>query len=209
MRTRHSVVVQKPIELEGSNDLENPVCMSFEVLDRVRVDVYALPVWGRMMETLLPHMENLAAYLFQHEVGASYGKSTKHRFIVDCVLSNDAEIRILNVRYQGKDTATNVLSFPQESQRISPTLNVQYSKKGHEEEEPFLLGGVILAKETVYKEAQEQNKSVIHHCLHLILHGILHLLGFDHETACQAQEMETVEGQILALMHIPNPYSVC
>lgn len=104
---------------------------------------------------------------------------------VAVVFADDARLRGLNARFRGKDKATNVLSF---SDPVSPP------------------GGIALAFETVSAEAQVQNKSIINHSKHLILHGLLHLLGYDHETARGARLMEGLEIAILSDMGIPNPY---
>ena len=103
------------------------------------------------------------------------------------VLSDDAQVRILNRDYRDKDKATNVLSFPQ----TGP-----------------LLGDIILARETVEREAQEKNISFEAHLTHLIIHGWLHLQGYDHETDATAQEMEAIEIAALGKLGIDNPYQV-
>jgi probable rRNA maturation factor len=102
------------------------------------------------------------------------------------VLSSDAFIQVLNKQWRGKDKPTNVLSFPQE--------------------EPELMGDVILAFQTVKREADEQNKPFEDHTKHLIVHGILHLLGHDHEEDDEAEEMEALEIEILNALGVKNPY---
>ena len=109
------------------------------------------------------------------------------------VLSCDAEIRLLNRDYRGKDEATNVLSFPQ---HLSSELS------GIE-----MLGDIILALETVTMEAHRDRKSLASHLRHLVIHGVLHLLGYDHETEEKATEMERQEIEILARLGISDPYS--
>jgi probable rRNA maturation factor len=104
---------------------------------------------------------------------------------VAVVFADDARLRGLNARFRGKDKATNVLSF---------------GDPGNP------LGGIALAFETVLAEAKEQKKSFISHSKHLILHGFLHLLGYDHDTARGARLMEGLETAILSDMGIPNPY---
>jgi probable rRNA maturation factor len=110
-----------------------------------------------------------------------------------CVaLSDDATVRELNARYRGKDKPTNVLSFP--------------ALEGFGAAEPQSLGDIVLAQETVEREAAEQGIAAAHHLQHLVVHGLLHLLGFDHETDEEAQEMEGIEVEVLATLGIPNPY---
>ncbi|MCK5284722.1 MAG: rRNA maturation RNase YbeY [Alphaproteobacteria bacterium] len=103
------------------------------------------------------------------------------------VLADNAFIQDLNKNWRDKDNPTNVLSFPQEH--------------------PFILGDVILALETIQKEASEQKKSFNEHLTHLIIHGILHLLGHDHETKKEAKNMEALEIKILTAFNIKNPYA--
>ncbi len=105
---------------------------------------------------------------------------------VSIVLVDDAFIQTLNKQYRGFDKPTNVLSFPQDDDRH--------------------LGDVVFAYEKISREAVEQEKSFNDHLTHLVVHGVLHLLGFDHETDEEAAEMEGLEVDILAAMGLRNPY---
>jgi probable rRNA maturation factor len=115
---------------------------------------------------------------------------------VSVALLADAEVRSLNKAFRGKDTPTNVLSFP-----AAPAMHLP-----DESQEPVFLGDVALAYETVVREATEQEKPVQHHAAHLVVHGVLHLAGFDHENNADAERMEAAERQILGKFGIPDPY---
>jgi probable rRNA maturation factor len=119
------------------------------------------------------------------------------------VLADDALLRSLNHAYRGKDVPTNVLSFPfQEMPGAAPSKQL-----GPGAAEPRHLGDVVLAAETLRKEAAEQGTPPVHHLQHLVVHGLLHLLGFDHATEAQADVMERLEAQILATLGVPDPYA--
>jgi len=116
---------------------------------------------------------------------------------VSIVLSNDNAVRHLNADYRDADKATNVLSFPLWTAGESPVVA----------DMPIALGDVVLAYETVIFEAKDQEKTVQHHVAHLIVHGVLHLLGLDHIDATEADVMEAMEVQILATLGVPDPYA--
>lgn len=111
------------------------------------------------------------------------------------LLCDDAEMRRLNKEYRFKDKATNVLSFP---------APASMSLKGVMEH----LGDLALGFETCRQESVSQNKRFADHVSHLIVHGCLHLLGFDHENDQDAEEMEALERNILAEIGIADPYSL-
>lgn len=96
------------------------------------------------------------------------------------------ESRVLNQRYRGKDKPTNVLSFP-------------YG-------EPGALGDLVICAPVVNREAREQGKSPAAHWAHMVVHGVLHLRGFDHIQKAQARVMESTERAILARLSFPDPY---
>ncbi len=120
---------------------------------------------------------------------------------VSVVLSDDRELRILNKEYRGIDQATNVLSFPGE---------------GVDEDEdsftflgrPRMLGDILLAFETTQREAAAEGKALRDHVAHLLVHGALHLLGYDHERDADAEVMERLERDILEKMGIADPYEI-
>jgi probable rRNA maturation factor len=108
------------------------------------------------------------------------------------LLADDARVRAMNAQWRGKDTATNVLSFP--------ATPVPGPGQRH-------LGDIVVACETVEREAGEQDTPFDHHLVHLVVHGFLHLLGYDHMTDDEAEEMEQRERDILARLGIADPYA--
>lgn len=112
---------------------------------------------------------------------------------VSVILTDDAQIKALNARWRGQDKPTNVLAFPGGAARFATAG-------------PVLLGDVVLALETLQREAQAQAKPLAEHMSHLTVHGALHLLGFDHERADEAKIMESREIEILKQMGIRDPY---
>jgi probable rRNA maturation factor len=116
------------------------------------------------------------------------------RLARDCEVSvnftDDATIRELNAQWRGIDKPTNVLSF----ETPGPL------------EKRLALGDIVIAYETVAREAEEQGKSFTAHLTHLIIHGFLHLIGYDHQTPREADEMETLERRIAAALGLSDPY---
>lgn len=106
-------------------------------------------------------------------------------------LVDNAEIQELNREYRGKDSPTNVLSFPCDWDLP---------------EEPRLLGDIVIAVEVVNQEAREQKKKMEAHWAHIVIHGLLHLLGHDHVQEEQAEVMEGLEKRILQALGFPDPY---
>ena len=119
------------------------------------------------------------------------------------MFSNDETVRELNRAYRGKDKPTNILSFPVNTE-VEPISQDQPGLE--EDEEDDHIGDAILALETIVKEAVEQEKSFADHLTHLVIHGVLHLRGFDHETEAEALKMETMEKTLLSTFQIMDPY---
>jgi probable rRNA maturation factor len=108
------------------------------------------------------------------------------------VLADDVTVAALNERWRHRPGPTNVLAFPGGGRPDAAA--------------PLLLGDVILAFETVAREAKEQGKTLADHFRHLVVHGVLHLLGHDHDEAKAARRMETLEKRVLATLGIADPY---
>jgi probable rRNA maturation factor len=145
--------------------------------------------WGRAFPRMRAKIEQAAALAVMR---AKKPAALARR---DCdlsiLLTTDAKIRRLNRDFRGKDKPTNVLSFPQ----LPPP------PKG-----PVPLGDVVLAAETIRRESRMQGKNIESHTIHLVVHGVLHLFGYDHMKAKDAKTMENLECDILAILGYDNPY---
>lgn len=129
--------------------------------------------------------------IVRHAVAAVLAK-TGEGGDVSVLLTNDAAIRVLNAQFRNLDKPTNVLSFP------------AAAMPG---EETPALGDIALAFETCAREAGGEGKSLANHLSHLVVHGMLHLLGHDHESDEEAEDMEALETAILAGLGIADPYA--
>ena len=110
---------------------------------------------------------------------------------------DEDESRALNKRFRHVDKPTNVLAFPADDVELAAL---------RDDTEAWLLGDLVICGPVVVREAVEQEKDSHNHWLHLLLHGTLHLLGYDHENAQEAAEMESLEARILAARGIADPY---
>lgn len=160
---------------------------------RHRIDVVIEPrnaaIWRRASASIAPRVRRAAAAALATAAGSKGGAA------LAIYLANDAIVRRLNHDFRGKNRPTNVLSFP--AGRPSMATGV-----------PAPLGDIVLAYETLAREAAQQGKKLLHHVLHLVVHGVLHLLGFDHEKARDAERMEALEVRILAGLGIADPYAM-
>jgi len=138
------------------------------------------------------HLRNLAQAAAAAVFTLPYLRNAESE--LSLVFTDDAAIRCLNARWRHKDKATNVLSFP------------AFPVKAGQKPMP-LLGDIVISLETVQAEAKGQNKPLDHHLSHLLVHGLLHLLGYDHITDPEAEVMEGLERQILAGLAIDDPYA--
>lgn len=153
---------------------------------RLHLDlIEACPAWG----DAIPEIEAICRATANAALAAA-ADPVEHELSV--LLADDAGIRALNRAWRGKDQPTNVLSFPAGAPLVPGA--------------PRLLGDVALAYETVAREAAEQGKSLADHFRHLLVHGVLHLLGHDHEEEEAAERMEGLERRILAGLGVADPY---
>ncbi|CAH0991633.1 Endoribonuclease YbeY [Sinobacterium norvegicum] len=128
--------------------------------------------------------------LFQRWVDAAIG-DRREQAELTLRITDSAEVRELNNTYRGKDKTTNVLSFPAD---LPPELNIP------------LLGDIIISAEVVEHEAMEQGKTCEAHWAHMVIHGTLHLLGYDHIDDEEADAMESLETLLLTQLGYANPY---
>jgi probable rRNA maturation factor len=138
----------------------------------------ALPDLEALAERVIRQCETLTAVKLAQECEVSLA------------FCDDAAIKELNARWRRQDKPTNVLSFP---------------TPGALETKP-LLGDIVIAYETVAREAEAEGKGLADHAAHMIVHGFLHLIGYDHETPSEAEEMETLERRIAHSLGIEDPY---
>ncbi len=111
---------------------------------------------------------------------------------VSIVLADDSAMADLNRDWRGIDKPTNVLSFPASGHKASGSSR--------------FLGDIVIAYETLVRECDDEHRKFLHHLAHLTVHGFLHLVGYDHETDAQAEEMEGLESKIMMRMSMPDPY---
>ena len=140
------------------------------------------PNWRKISRSLLPKLKRAVPLALKHG-----GTSPKEALTI--VLTDDAQLRALNLQFRGKNKPTNVLSFP------AQTNGEHY------------LGDVAIAYGVSAAEALSSGRKLADHATHLAVHGVLHLLGYDHETNRQAKIMEPLETKILAALGIADPYA--
>ena len=117
-------------------------------------------------------------------------------------LADDEEVRTLNRQYRGKDKPTNVLSFPM----IQPDLLESVTANSDDGE--VLLGDIVLAHGVCAAEAAERGVALADHATHLMVHGVLHLLGYDHQDESEGDAMERIERDALSSLGLHDPYSI-
>ena len=161
--------------------MKNKLDISFHIhndLWKTRLRPYTKTV-QMVLENAFAEIKSLDTSLRWHD--------KKTIFEIAVVLADDAFVKDLNSQYRGKNKPTNVLSFPASPQTTE-------------------LGDIVLALETIEKEAKEQEKTFRNHTIHLLTHGFLHLLGYDHMDEKQAGIMEKIEIKALKKLGVSNPY---
>ena len=154
----------------------------------VSLDISApSPLWRGLPRVRAIARETIAAAIA--ESGPALGKGAE----LSLCLADDAALRALNARWRGIDKPTNVLSFP-----AAPSDRVGQAST---------LGDIALAYETLAREAEDLGVPLADHYRHLLAHGFLHLIGYDHETDAEAERMEALETRILARLGAADPYA--
>ena len=155
---------------------------------KLSVDINApSALWRKLPRARTLARETVAA------CAAESGFAARDRAEVSLLLTSDAEVRALNARWRGQDKPTNVLSFPAAASGQvagSPTL-----------------GDIALAFETLAREADETGVPLADHYRHLVAHGFLHLIGYDHQTDEEAERMEALERRVMARLGVADPYA--
>lgn len=150
---------------------------------KVRVEIV-------IQSTRWKHQPN-AAQIVQKSISAAAIAASTPRTGLAIVLTDDSAIRALNWQWRGLNASTNVLSFP---------ARASHTGADH-------LGDIVIAYQTVAREARDEGKLFAHHLAHLAVHGYLHLIGYDHDTDRKARRMERLEVAILAELGMPDPYA--
>jgi probable rRNA maturation factor len=150
--------------------------------------------WQRLCPDVRRLARNTARAALTDSI-AAMAVTSPARVELGIMLTDNAGQQQLNQKYRGKRAPTNVLAFPSWDRSTRLPCGA-----------PLLLGDVVLALEMVEREAADQGKTFADHFRHLVVHGILHLLGWDHQGEAAAAEMEALEISILAKLGVPDPY---
>ena len=155
---------------------------------KLAVDINApSPLWRKLPRFRTLAREAIGACVAETGLKALDGAE------VSLLLADDAEVRALNARWRGQDKPTNVLSFP-----AAPPDRLAQSPT---------LGDIALAFETLAREAEASGVPLANHYRHLVAHGFLHLIGYDHQTDEEAERMEALERRVLARLGVADPYA--
>lgn len=158
------------------------------------------PKWKAAFPQMKKKIEQAAAAAFLN--AKKPAAFQRRHFEITLVLADDKTQKSLNHDFRGKNKPTNVLSFPQlNMQKFRRTALDIFPVKA-----PVPLGDVVLAFETIHSESKKQKKTLEEHVLHLVVHGVLHLLGYDHMRVKDAKIMEKLECDILEALGYPDPY---
>ena len=147
---------------------------------------------GIQIQSPLWDTQPRAESVVQEAVAAAAAALSTSDDEVSILLTDDSAVRILNREWRGLDKPTNVLSFP--APKSPATGGARF------------LGDIVIAYETLQRECEDEDRDFLHHLSHLTVHGFLHLLGYDHQTDAEADEMEGTESKIMTAMKLPDPW---
>ncbi len=162
--------------------------------DRLRVELNQSAAWKQALPGAALLCRKAAKAAFRAAAPESDPTHGRAEVELALLLADDEAVRRLNHDFRGQDKATNVLAFPAIEDEAAPIG------------QPLHLGDVALALETCRAEALAQGKNLADHLAHLVVHGVLHLMGFEHEAAAEARRMEALEVRVLAGLGIADPY---
>lgn len=165
----------------------------------IHVDI-AFPKWTRAFSKMQEKVERAAGAAFID--ARKPNVFTQRNFEMTIKLADDKTVQALNRDYRGIDKPTNVLSFPQ----FDLTGLRTGAFGNHPSPNPIPLGDIVLAWQTLQRECTDQAKTLENHTVHMVVHGTLHLLGYDHIKASEAKAMEKLECDILESLGYPDPY---
>ncbi|MDY7025606.1 MAG: rRNA maturation RNase YbeY [Pseudomonadota bacterium] len=156
---------------------------------------------------LISQAENILDWLPEEPAIADTLRFTLNRCFdgaaeISVYICSSAEIQQLNAQYRYKNKPTNVLSFPASTDPTTAQLLVDHGQQA------VFLGDIILCPEVVNTEAEQQNKLALDHWQHMLMHGTLHLMGYDHIEDQETEIMENLEIQLLSELNINNPYDI-
>ena len=162
------------------------------------------PVIDIMVDSPLWKTQRGVKAVLQQAIGEAAAMAATSGGELAIVLTDDSAIRALNRDWRGKDQPTNVLSFPAHAPALGRSR--AHARAGEPQSGIRLLGDIVIAYETMAREAMAEGRPFRHHLAHLAVHGFLHLLGHDHAEDAQADAMEALEIAVLARLDVPNPY---
>ena len=162
------------------------------------------PVIDIMVDSPLWKTQRGVKAVLQQAIGEAAAMAATSGGELAIVLTDDSAIRALNRDWRGKDQPTNVLSFPAHAPALGRSR--AHARAGEPQSGIRLLGDIVIAYETMAREAMAEGRPFRHHLAHLAVHGFLHLLGHDHAKDAQADAMEALEIAVLARLDVPNPY---
>jgi probable rRNA maturation factor len=165
----------------------------------INIDIiFKSELWQRQVADIEEVINNFCK---QAIVSTDIGKFAS-KIELSVILTDDESIKKLNLEYRGVDKATNVLSFPNQELSVGEYNSLKIYN------DFIMLGDILIAYETIEREAKAQNKKLVDHFSHMLIHGVLHLLGYDHENDVDACVMEQLEIAILARFSIESPYKL-